>query len=148
MDEKTTKSGGLLRRFRRAHVGRSVLRSRRGMSLVEVMVVIAIILTLMGVLAFGVFSVFGEAQVDATRLTMNRINQRLEIYHLRKKKVPSGLEEVFADDRDGVPTDAWGNEFRLVTPGPGNDKWDLISMGADGSEGGTGQNADLKSSEP
>ncbi|MFT4625045.1 MAG: general secretion pathway protein G [Myxococcota bacterium] len=119
-----------------------VLRARRGMSLVEVMVVIAIILTLMSVLAFGVFQVYGDARVDTTKLTMGKVNQRIEIYMLRKKKVPSDLDEVFANE--DAPVDSWGNELRLVSPGPGNMKYDLISLGADGSEGGTGNNADIK----
>ena len=51
---------------------RSRRSSRRGMSLVEVMVVIAIILTLMSVLAIGVSAIFSDSQVDTTRLTMSR----------------------------------------------------------------------------
>ena len=73
--------------------------SRRGMSLVEVMVVIAIILTLMSVLAIGVWSIFSDSQVDTTKLTMSKVNEKIEIYSLRKKKPPGtsdGLAAVFA----------------------------------------------------
>ena len=133
------------RRAADLEAARSMLRSRRAMSLVEVMVVIAIILTLMSVLAFGVFQVFGDAQVDTTVLTMGKVNQRVEIFMLRKKKVPGDLSEVFSSE--DMPVDSWGNEFRLVSPGPGNMKYDLISLGADGAEGGTGNNADIKWSE-
>jgi type II secretory pathway pseudopilin PulG len=64
---------------------------------------------------------------------------------LRKKKAPTSLEDVFGNE--DPPLDAWGNEFRLVTPGPGDLKFDLVSLGADGSEGGAGENEDLKWSE-
>lgn len=123
-------------------------RGRRGMSLVEVMVVIAIILTLMSVLAIGVWSIFGESQVQTTVLTMGKVNERVEIYMLRKKKAPStseGLATVFAGD--DVPLDAWGHEFVYISPGPNGMAYDLLSYGSDGQEGGTGNAADIRWSE-
>ena len=119
-------------------------RSRRGMSLVEVMVVIAIILTLMSVLAIGVWSIFSDSQVDTTKLTMSKVNEKIEIYTLRKKKPPTtseGLQAVFGGD--AVPTDSWNNPFVYVSPGPDGQPYDLISYGSDGREGGTGNAEDI-----
>ncbi len=124
------------------------LTGRRGMSLVEVMVVIAIILTLMSILAFGVMTVFQDSQVQTTELTMGKVNERIEIYMLRKKKPPStsdGLKAVFSGEEP--PADSWGNPFVFVSPGPGGLPYELISYGSDGVEGGTGNAADLKWSE-
>lgn len=121
---------------------------RRGMSLVEVMVVIAIILTLMSILAIGVWAIYGDSQVQTTILTMGKVNERVEIYMLRKKKAPStsdGLASVFNGEE--VPRDSWGNEFVYVSPGPNGQPYDLISYGSDGTEGGTGNAADIKWSE-
>jgi len=124
-------------------------RSRKGMSLVEVMVVIAIILTLMSVIGVGVMSVFNNSKVDTTILTMGKVNQRVQIYMLRKKAPPStsdGLNSVYTDGEQ-LPKDSWGNEFKYVSPGPGGHDFDIISLGADGNEGGSGNNEDLKWSE-
>ena len=124
-------------------------RNRRGMSLVEVMVVIAIILTLMSVIGVGVISVFNNSKVDTTILTMGKVSQRVQIYMLRKKAPPStsdGLAAVYTDG-ETVPKDSWDNEFKYVSPGPGGHDFDLISLGADGNEGGSGNNEDLKWSE-
>ena len=121
------------------------LVSRRGMSLVEIMVVIAIILMLLSVITFGVFQTLGNARQDTTKLTMGKMAQQIEIYMLRKKKTPSSLSDVFTDE--DVPKDGWDNEIQLVTPGPGRMKFDLVSYGADGSSGGTGADEDLKWSE-
>ena len=110
---------------------------RRGMTLVEVMVVIAIILTLMSVLAYGVFQIFGESKVQTSRLTMMKLSQRVEIYQLHKKKPPStsdGLAAVLGNEP--IPTDGWGNAFVYVSPGPNGKPFDLISYGPDGAEGG------------
>jgi general secretion pathway protein G len=115
------------------------------MSLVEVMVVIAIILTLMSILAFGVMNVYAKAQIDTTLLTMGKASERIEVYMLRKKKPPAtsdGLAAVFAPDEP--PDDSWGNPLVYVSPGPGGLPFELISYGADGAEGGTGNDADLK----
>ena len=111
--------------------------ARRGMSLLEVMVVIAIILTLMGVLAFGVMQVFGDSQVQTTLLTMGKVDERVQIYMLRKKKPPTGGEGLGVVYTDGnLPTDAWGNEIKYAAPGGNGRPFDLISMGPDGVEGG------------
>ena len=121
-------------------------RSRKGMSLVEVMVVIVIILTLTGVLTYGVMTVFGQSQADTTRLMMGKVAQQIDIYGMRKgyPDNSSDLTKVFPD---GMPKDSWDNDFQYVTPGPNGKKFDLISLGADGQEGGTGVNADIKYSD-
>ncbi|MCA9566254.1 MAG: type II secretion system protein GspG [Myxococcales bacterium] len=123
-----------------------LLRSRKGMSLVEVMVVIVIILTLTGVLTYGVMTVFGQSQADTTRLMMGKVAQQIEIYGMRKGYPGNsdGLDKVFPD---GMPKDSWDNEFIYVTPGPNGKKFDLISLGSDGTEGGTGTAEDLKYSD-
>jgi general secretion pathway protein G len=111
--------------------------ARRGMSLLEVMVVIAIILTLMGVLAFGVMQVFGDSQVQTTLLTMGKVDERVQIYMLRKKKPPTTGEGLAVVYKDGeLPSDAWGNEIKYVAPGGNNRPFDLVSFGPNGSEGG------------
>lgn len=120
-------------------------KNRRGMTLVEVMVVIAIVLTLMSALAFGVWSVFSDAQAETTKVTMNRVAQKVEIYYLRKKKIPNDLGEVFSGEDE--PIDGWGNKFVLRAGGDGNRKFDIVSYGADGAEGGSGNDEDIKLSE-
>lgn len=120
-----------------------IVRSRKGMSLVEVMVVIAIILTLMGILTFGIFAIFSDSQVDTTKMQMGRVAQRIEIHSLRKK-LPSGSDGLSQIFPEGVPTDSWGNEFQFVTPGPNGKPFDLISLGADGQDGGNGNDEDIK----
>lgn len=118
---------------------------RRGMTLVEIMVAITIIASLTAILGLTVFQNFADSNVETTRLTMNKISERIEIYRLRKKKLPNngdGLSIVFNDGN--VPSDAWGNEILYVTPGQNGKPYDLISLGADGKEGGSGSAADVR----
>ncbi len=122
-------------------------RSRGGMSLVEVMVVIANIVTLMSIVGYTAMNVFESSRVETTILQMHEINKQVELYSL-KKKLPStgeGLKAVYGDL--SPPTDSWSNEFIYVSPGPSGHKYDIISYGADGQEGGSGNDADIKFSE-
>lgn len=131
----------------RRQAARRLLRSRRGMSLVEIMVVIAIITTLMSIVGYGVMQVWQNSRVDTTILQMGEVNKRIELYAL-KHGAPSsgeGLAAVYGDE--DTPTDAWGHPFVYTTPGPNGMDYELTSRGKDGSEGGTGLNADIKWSE-
>jgi general secretion pathway protein G len=117
------------------------------MSLVEVMVVIAIIVTLMGIIGYGVMTVWANSRVDTTILQMGEVAKRIDLYTL-KHGTPStsdGLKAVYGTDEP--PKDSWGKDFIYVSPGPDGHDWDLVSYGADGSDGGTGNDADIKWSE-
>lgn len=118
-------------------------RMRRGMTLMEIMIVIAIILLLMGALTFGLAGIFGDAQRSTAELSISRINEKVKIYQVKKKKLPESITELYAGEAE--PKDPWGNPFKMKKGGKGG--YDIISMGADGKEGGAGGDADVKLSE-
>ena len=126
---------------------RTLITDRRGMSLVEVMVVIAIILTLMSVVGYGAFQFYQSSLQETTKLSMTQIADRAQIYTLKGKSLPTGGDAV-SQLYDGMeaPKDGWGNDF-IFLPGGGKGDFDIISLGADGAEGGSGTNADIKWSE-
>ena len=122
-----------------------IRRSRRGVSLVEVMVVIAILTVLMTVLAVGVHSAWKRSQVKTSTLVLGRVAQDVQIYELSERRVPTaveGLGVVYVDEP--VPADAWGSAIVYEAPEP---RWDLLSLGADRTEGGEGWASDLRWSE-
>lgn len=84
-----------------------------------------------------------SSMVDTTKLQLTKASQKVQVHALRKG-LPDTLDPVFPD---AMPTDAWGNPFKYVTPGPDGKKFDLISLGSDGAEGGTGDAADIRLSE-
>lgn len=118
-------------------------RSRRGMTLMEVMIVIVIILMLMGALTYGIMSAMSQSQTAVAELMINKANDRVQIYKLRKGKLPDDLAEAFKGE--DPPKDPWGNP--LVFRKGGSKGYDIVSFGADGKEGGTGNDADIKLSE-
>ena len=90
---------------------------------------------------------YDEGSVETTRLVLMDVEQRVALYSL-KNKLPStgeGLKAVYGGMTP--PTDSWNNEFIYVSPGPDGRQYDIISYGADGQEGGSGYDADIKFSE-
>ena len=130
---------------------RASRRSRAGLTLVEIMVVIAILGTLMAVVAVNVVGRMQDANVETTKLQIKQIEQNLAIYAAKHKgKFPTtsqGLEaasKYFPDNK--VPTDAWGNDFQYYSPGThGESDYEIISLGRDGAEGGEDYDADIES---
>lgn len=133
----------LLRARLQATRERDGRRGRRGMTLMEVMIVIAIILLLMGALTFGLAGMFAEAQADTAALQITRINEKVKIYQVKKKQLPDSLETAYRGE--DIPLDPWGNPY--VFRKGGKSGYDIISYGADGKEGGTGSDSDIKLSE-
>lgn len=126
-------------------------RRRSGMSLVEIMIVIAIIGILTSVVAVNVFQSKAEADIDLTKLQIKKIEENLLMYSLKHHgKFPSTSEGLEAAKKyfpgEKVPVDAWGEAFTYLAPGThGNNPYEIISKGADRKEGGEENNADIYS---
>jgi general secretion pathway protein G len=130
---------------------RAAASSQRGMSLVEIMVVIAIIGVLMTVVAVNVLGALDRANADATKIQIKKIDEVLTMYAAKHKgKFPGTSEGLAAAKKyfpnSEVPTDAWGNSFQYYSPGThGDNQYELVSLGKDGREGGEDANSDIKS---
>ncbi|MBL8957639.1 MAG: type II secretion system protein GspG [Myxococcaceae bacterium] len=121
-------------------------QQRRGFTLLEILVVIAILGLLTGMVAVAVVPAFTQAKVDTTRTNIASTMDLLKQYYLRKNKYPdtgTGLK-VLVDEQitDKIPKDAWGNDFVYLLE---NGKPVVMSYGDDGVPGGDGVAADLSS---
>ena len=131
-----------------------MLRNQRGMTLVEIMIVVAIIGGLMAVLGQTVFSRFGKAQTQQAKIQMREITKGLELYATDCGSFPKSIDALL-DNAEGC--DNWGPE-PYIKAKMLNDPWNneliyekegsnfiLTSLGADGDEGGEGKDADISS---
>lgn len=118
-------------------------RRRRGIGLVEVMITIAIIVTLMTVLAIGVYRNYQWSRVETTKLGMSRTAQEIEVYVLRNHRPPPADRGLAAVVGDELPTDSWNRPLEYHTPGPDGAPYALVSLGGDGVEGGTEWDEDI-----
>ncbi|HET6345516.1 MAG TPA: type II secretion system major pseudopilin GspG [Myxococcota bacterium] len=128
---------------------RSVSRSRksaRGMTLVEIMVVVVIISLVAGVVGVAVLQRLGDAQKKVAFTQIRQISDALDLYKLSFRNYPStaeGLNALVAPKNGekpflpSVPKDPWGNDYVYVYPGTHNPgSFDLMSYGSDGVQGG------------
>ena len=136
-------------------------RTRSGFTLIEVLVVIAVISVLAAVVAPNVFQHVSTARDSAARAQIEMLGAALDAYRLDNGRYPSteqGLEslrrEPLLDPRPGrwrgpylrreVPVDPWGNPYVYASPGTANPwAFDLLSLGADGQPGGENEDADI-----
>jgi general secretion pathway protein G len=128
-----------------------------GFTLVELLVVLAIIGLLAGLVGPKVLNQLGGAKTDTAGVQIRDFEQALEIYMLDTGKFPTteqGLEALVRDPgsvpgwngpylrRNELPQDPWKNDYQYKFPGEHGD-FDVISYGADGRPGGEGDNADI-----
>lgn len=133
--------------------------NNKGFTLIELLVVIVI----MGILASFVAPQFLDQPEKARRISAQQqvraIGEALEMYKLDNRRYPTteqGLQALSKKpEQDPMPTswkdggylkklplDPWDNDYVYLQPGV-NGPFDLLSYGADGKAGGTGDDADI-----
>jgi len=134
-----------LKRFHR-HLRRDLRPADRGMTLLEIMVVITIIGVVMATVTVAVLPQLDKAKVDTTINSMRGVQGALKLYYARHGKYPDTsqgfgilVSEKFLDQ---APNDAWGNDFIYTAEGS---SYKIISYGSDGQQGGDGASADISS---
>jgi general secretion pathway protein G len=137
-------------------------RGVRGFTLVEMVVVIAVIGTLALLVGPAVFRNVGDANVAAARSQIEIFALALDSYRVDNHGYPTtdqglaALRTLPAGDaarswrgpylRKVVPPDPWRRPYVYLSPGRENpDSYDLYSLGRDGRVGGEGEDADITS---
>jgi general secretion pathway protein G len=134
-----------------------------GFTLIEVMVVIAVIAMLAALVGPNVFRNVGTARDATARSQIELLGAALDSYRLDNGRYPTtsqGLETLRMAPtihplpnnwqgpylRKEVPLDPWRNPYVFVSPGTVNPTgYDLLSLGADGELGGEGEDGDVVS---
>lgn len=127
--------------------------SEAGFTLVELMVVIAIIAGLAMIVGVNVLGSLDEADVTNAQAQIRNFKTALTSYKITFKKFPTsseGLEALINNaknkkflDSSSIPVDPWGNPY--VYTSEGSRSFKIISYGADGVPGGEDYEADISS---
>lgn len=129
-------------------------------TLIEILVVIAVIAILASLVAPNVFQHVGTARATTAKSQIEMLATALDAYRLDNGRYPSSTQGLAAlvsaptDEavpgwrgpylRRAVPLDPWGKPYVYRFPGEANPAgFDLLSLGADGRPGGDGEDADI-----
>ena len=135
----------------------------RGFSFIEVMVVIIILGLLSSIVGVYLFDSAEKAKADATKTQIRGLETALDLYRLHNSRYPSseqGLKALLEIPEVGLipknwngpylrgknlPEDGWDSPFRYFSEN-GNE-FEIISLGADGIDGGVDLDAEISSSD-
>lgn len=139
--------------------GTVVAAARAGFTLVEMLVVLVIIGLIMGLVGPRVLNYLTDAREKTARLQIESFSNALDLFYIDAGRYPTSAEGLAAltqrppgvDTWNGpylrdrsVPPDPWGNPYVYRSPGQ-HGNYDIVSLGADGRDGGEGSNADVTS---
>jgi general secretion pathway protein G len=139
-----------------ARMTRHRRRSQAGFTLVEILVVITIIGLIMALVGPRVLNYLGESKAKAARIQIESFSSALDLYYLDLGRYPNSSEGLAALTRSNnapgwngpylrggvVPNDPWGHSYLYRAPGE-RAPYEIISLGSDGQEGGSGTAADI-----
>jgi general secretion pathway protein G len=119
-------------------------RKQRGMTLIEIIVVITILGLIAAAVGIAVVPQLDKAKQERAALDIKNIEGALKIYYARKGNYPdtgTGLRAlVDSQALETVPKDPWGNDYVYMNEGG---KPVITSYGGDGVQGGAGTGSDI-----
>lgn len=146
--------------YSRASLRRRALdRSEAGFTLVELLVVLAILVLLATFVGPRVIGYLGSSRTQAAKVQIESLSSSLELFRIDAGRLPTveeGLKALVERPaavqvwngpylkKSGVPLDPWGRPYIYRVPGQSGE-FDILTLGADNAPGGTGENADVTS---
>ena len=130
-----------------------------GFTLVELLVVLVILVLLASIIGPRVIGYLGGAKSKTAKIQIESLVTSLELFHVDVGRYPTTTEGLDALvkaaisikgwngpylAKDGVPQDPWGAPYKYESPGK-TKPFEIYSLGADGKEGGSDEDADIRS---
>lgn len=139
-------------------------RARRGMTLLELIVVLVVLGLLAGLIGPQLFGRVGQAKATTAATQLELFGVALDGYRLDNGRYPTtaqGLDALLARPsrapeptnwrgpylRKAIPLDPWGRPYVYRAPVRGAESYSITSLGRDGAVGGSGEDADHTASD-
>ena len=122
--------------------------NRRGITLIEMLVVITIIALFTAVAYQRLSPSVDKGRITAAKTQIEAFEGALQSFHIDTGRFPNneeGLQAIRPYLSKDIPNDPWGNPYVYKYPGEHGPEPDVICYGADGKPGGEGVNADIVS---
>ena len=128
--------------------------------MIELLVVLVILGLLLGLVGPRVLGYLASAKSDTAALQIKQLSTALDLMRIDIGRYPTqeeGLQALMTQPKGakewsgpylkgaGVPNDPWDQPYIYRFPGQHSQPFDLMSLGADGREGGDGENQDVTS---
>ena len=135
------------------------MRNHTGFTLIEIMVVITIIGILATLVIVNIDSIIGKPPKIVTRANLKSLVDAIERFRLDNRVNPEKLDDLVTRPSNAtdwpaggyvaaIPKDGWDRDFvyrKISNSSASAGGYELISYGADGKPGGSGENEDLSS---
>jgi general secretion pathway protein G len=140
---------------------RRTMRGAFGFTLLEILVVLAIIAIILGLVGPRLLGVLDSKAPEIANTQVKLLRNAIETFRLDVGRYPSaqeGLNALVTKPSDpsignrwrgpytsetALPVDPWKNPYQYAVPGANGAPFALYSMGADGKRGGEGDAADI-----
>lgn len=129
---------------------------RRAFTLIEIIVVVTIIGILALLIVPRLFHRISSAKHGVARTNLQTLEAQVLAFQIDTGRLPAALRELVEQPSDLEAgkwqgpyvkekdlTDPWGEPYKYRAPGGRGQDFELASFGADKSEGGEGENADV-----
>ena len=123
---------------------------RRAFSLIEIMIVVVIIGLMAGIVTYATTTYLDKGKRQRARSDITTYAGGVEAFYLDKGRYPDnqeGLKAIVPTYVKTLQNDPWGRPYLYLSPGR-TSKFEVLSYGADGREGGAGADADMSSANP
>ena len=135
--------------------------AQRAMTLIEIMVVVVIMGMIAAVVTTVVVDRLQAARVETSKTQVRHFMNALDLFYVDNSFYPTteqGLQALVTKPTTGkipdkwpeegympsIPKDPWGKEYIYISPGA-DARYEIISLGRDGLQGGSSYDADIKS---
>ena len=127
---------------------------RRSFTLIEIMIVVVIIGMLAALVGPQIIGSLDKSRVKTTQAQLMNLKDAVQSYYMDCSEYPASLDDLMTKnsnpkwdgpylDAKNLPKDGWDNDFVYACPGSDGQAFDIMSYGADKTQGGEGYNADL-----
>ena len=135
-----------------------LIKHNKGFSLLEILIAMALLVGVVAGVVYKVMPRLSKGKTQQARITISQLTQGLDTFYMDCNYYPSnaeGLEALVAAPQNceswgpssyikKVPKDPWGNDF-IYEYDENSGKYEIISRGRGGKEGGEGEAADISS---
>ena len=124
------------------------------LTLVEILAVVVILGLLAATLTVGISGKMGRAKRELAKTQIAQLVGQVQTFQLDTRSLPNAAKGLAALSADASASwyveparlkDPWGNPYRYLVPGSAGQAFEVQSLGADGKQGGSGDDADISS---